>query len=457
MRPWPAAPRLGDDMLKPTLLLTCALALALAACDSGPEPEADGVDDSFLGGPKSDGSQIAEGTPEALGVLALVNEASLQVLDDDVGLDVRAASNIVEHRETPDPFDDLAELDAIPYVGPVALERLLSYAESNGYVPDAEPEPAPLAEGSDLALAVLDLANTASFVVLDDDVGLDRRAATNIVEHREGPDPQSNADDDPIETIAELDAIGHVGDVALGKLAAYAQDHGYLDPQLEAGDYRLWGCGFGYDQGRTTRIRAAAGRLFVLESNDIIEVADDGTFDFVTSDRCGATQTVSGSVDVARDTVELEFHRTTTYYSCSGTRRTQQRNTIVQSAYSTFDRATETSAPCNVTSRNVLLHGTVENSGSTSDFDEWVMLRTFRDQRAITWKLGQPTLQFYENVPVDDSGAFDTYYYSSSDQINFFNGTVDDGFIELEYGTGNYSTNTWIRWEMSGFYDPSWF
>lgn len=443
-------------MHKPTLLLTCAL--GLAACDTdAADLEADDADDSFLGGPKSDGALIAEGTPEALGVLALVNEAPQSVLDDDVALDARAASNIVEHRETPDPFDDLAELDAIPYVGPVALQRLLGYAEANGYVPDSEPQSDELTEGSELALAVLDLVNTAQFTILDDDVALDRRAAINIVEHRQGPDPQSDIDDDRIDTIAELDAIGHVGDVALGKLAAYAQDNGYLNPQLEAGDYQLWGCGLGYDSGRTTRVRVAADRLFIVESGDTIPVADDGTFDFVTSDNCAATQTVSGSVEVGRDTVDLEFHRTTTYYSCSGTTRTQQRNTIVQSAYSTLDRSTETSATCNVTSRNILLQGTAESSGNTTDFTEWVVLKTFRDQRSISWKLGQPTLQFYENVPVQDSGVFDTYYYSSPDQVHFFDGTVDNGLIELDYGTGNYSSNVWIRWKMTGFYDPSWF
>jgi len=434
-----------DEMLKPMLVLTCAL--ALVACDAhSPDARSDAANDSFLAGPKSDGALIAEGTPEALGVLALVNGAPFAVLDDDVALDVRAASNIVEHRDSPNPFDDLAELDAIPYVGPVALQRLLAYAEANGYVPDAAPQPAELTEGSDLALAVLDLVNTADVTVLDDDVALDRRAASNIVEHR---------DDNPIESIAELDGISYVGQVALGKLAAYALANGYLNPSLDPGDYDLWGCGFGYEEGRTTRVRAAADALFILDSGDTIPIGEDGTFDHVTSESCSATQTLSGSIDVRRDTVELELHRNTTYYSCSGNTRTQQRNTVVQSAYSTFDRVHETSSPCNVTSRNVLLQGTVASGGSTTDVDEWVVLETFRDQRAITWRQGQPTLQFYENVPVDADGVFDTYYYSSNDQIHFFGGTADGGLIELQFGTGNYGTNTWIRWEMSGFYDPS--
>ncbi len=446
---------LKDDMFKKKLLLACAF--ILVACDGADPPaNADGIDDSFLGGGKSDGSQIAEDTPEALGVLALVNEGSFEVLDDEVGLDARAASNIVEHREIPDPFDDLAELDAIPYVGPVALQRLLSYAESNGYFPDpqAPPDEDTLTEGSKLARAVLDLVNTASFTVLDDDVALDRRAATNIIEHREGPDSDSSEDDDPIDTLAELDAIGHVGSVALDKLAAYAMDNGYFDPQLDPGEYRLWGCGFGYDEGRTTRVRSAAGRLFVIDS-EVIEVADDGTFNAITDDGCFSTSTVWGSIDITRETVELEFHRDIQNYGCQGTRRGNPTYVISYNAHSTFDRATETLARCNVTSRNVLLHGSVESGGSTTGADEWVTLKTFRDQRAITRGLGQPTLQFAENVLVDDSGFFDVHYRTSLGVDVFFNGTVDDGVIEVNWGSE--SSSNLIRWDLTGFYDPSWF
>jgi hypothetical protein len=79
-------------------------------------------------------------------IVAFVNEASFEVLDDDVALDRRAAENIVGHRDGPDgvlgtadddPFDDLAELDAIPYVGPVALEKLRAWVEAQGLVNDA--------------------------------------------------------------------------------------------------------------------------------------------------------------------------------------------------------------------------------------------------------------------------------------------------------------------------------
>ena len=158
-------------------------------------------------------------------VLQLVNTASFTVLDDDVALDKRAAENIVDHRVgadgvdgsgDDDPFDTLEELDAIPYVGASALAKLLAYAEDNGLVVAQPPS-------ADDAL-VLALANTASQTVLDDDVALDKRAAENIVDHRNGPDGlPSTADDDPFDTIDELDAVPYVGKSALAKMLAYAQ------------------------------------------------------------------------------------------------------------------------------------------------------------------------------------------------------------------------------------------
>ncbi|MCX5743463.1 MAG: hypothetical protein NT062_13300 [Proteobacteria bacterium] len=69
---------------------------------------------------------------------------------------------------------------------------------------------------------VLDVVNTAATSVLDDDVPLDRRAAENIVAHRDGADGiHGTADDDPFDDLAELDAIPYVGPVALASLLAF--------------------------------------------------------------------------------------------------------------------------------------------------------------------------------------------------------------------------------------------
>jgi DNA uptake protein ComE-like DNA-binding protein len=75
------------------------------------------------------------------------------------------------------------------------------------------------------AQRVLDLvnypANDAAW--LDNTVGLDSRAAKNIVTARNGADGVSpSADDVYFTTTAQLDAVPYVGDAAFTKLAAYA-------------------------------------------------------------------------------------------------------------------------------------------------------------------------------------------------------------------------------------------
>ncbi len=76
-------------------------------------------------------------------MLALVNDpgVNFEELDDDAQLNATAARNTVGHRDGPDEtpqtgdddqFDDLGELDAVPYVGANALEALLAHAISKG-------------------------------------------------------------------------------------------------------------------------------------------------------------------------------------------------------------------------------------------------------------------------------------------------------------------------------------
>jgi DNA uptake protein ComE-like DNA-binding protein len=57
---------------------------------------------------------------QAQAVLALVNSATEQHLDLVVGLDRRAAGNILEAR----PFESLEALAAVSYVGRSAMEKL---------------------------------------------------------------------------------------------------------------------------------------------------------------------------------------------------------------------------------------------------------------------------------------------------------------------------------------------
>jgi hypothetical protein len=107
------------------LSLLCVVGCAASDLDID-----DGVDDSFGGGGKADA--FAEGSAEARGALLLVNDATvtLHELDVEIGLSSRAAKGIVAAR----PFASLPALDAVPYVGPRTLARLVEVARERGLV-----------------------------------------------------------------------------------------------------------------------------------------------------------------------------------------------------------------------------------------------------------------------------------------------------------------------------------
>ena len=70
---------------------------------------------------------LVEATPGANGVLALVNDPSttFELLDDDVGLDKRAARGLFEGR----PYDSIKEMDAVKWVGGRALDDHLAFVD----------------------------------------------------------------------------------------------------------------------------------------------------------------------------------------------------------------------------------------------------------------------------------------------------------------------------------------
>lgn len=211
--------------------LFSAAALSLIGC--APPPPASSSEE--IGAEHSD---IAHGSPEEAAVLALVNDPAIDfaILDDDVGLDRRAAENIITRRDGADAlvatsdddlFESIGELDAVPYVGASALDALLAYAVAHGYLPGTD---APSED--DLVYATLALANDRALGLadLDDAVGLDKRAAENIVAWRSGVDAvDGTADDRTFMTIGDLDDISYVADSALAKMRDYAVAHGYLE------------------------------------------------------------------------------------------------------------------------------------------------------------------------------------------------------------------------------------
>ncbi|HSA24498.1 MAG TPA: phospholipase D-like domain-containing protein, partial [Myxococcota bacterium] len=126
-------------------LFRCALGLALVAGCGGEAPDEDGLDDDIAVPGKADD---AWGACQVRQVLAWVNEptTSAAVLKT-IGLTSRPCKNIVSHRDGQDRlpttadddlFDTIEELDAVPYVGPKAMQRLVEAVAERC---QARPEP----------------------------------------------------------------------------------------------------------------------------------------------------------------------------------------------------------------------------------------------------------------------------------------------------------------------------
>ena len=133
-------------------VLACAL---LTACfQPGLEPSGDPPDDTAVdtdgGSDFADGDPeriVAEGSPEARATLAFLNDpgTDYQLLRIEVDLDARAASALIAHRNGPDTrfeteddnlFDDIAEVDAVEFIGDEALAAIVDHAVANGYGED---------------------------------------------------------------------------------------------------------------------------------------------------------------------------------------------------------------------------------------------------------------------------------------------------------------------------------
>lgn len=155
-------------------------------------------------------------------ILDFLNDCgtSFALLDDDVGLDSDAAENLVDHRDGADdacgsdddaPFGTLDDVADVPQVGDQTILAILEWLDG-GSDPDTGADDGTW-EGIAFTEAeqavVLEIANEASYTVLDEDVGLAADEASNIVDAR------------PIATMDDLAAVPQVGASALQKLLDY--------------------------------------------------------------------------------------------------------------------------------------------------------------------------------------------------------------------------------------------
>jgi len=109
---------------------------------------------------------VVEGVPltqdEAAAILAVANGATETQLDDDAGLDARAAANIVEAR----PLATVYELADISYVGPTAIGQLRDYAGTWEAPEEEEPVEEPPAECGTIQLTALANQDVTDFARL---------------------------------------------------------------------------------------------------------------------------------------------------------------------------------------------------------------------------------------------------------------------------------------------------
>jgi hypothetical protein len=115
--------------------MALALAAALAGCASEEDTILDEAEDVAVGD-KSDGDSY---TPCQLGaVVTFLNEGATVAELKATGIHQTAAEHVVAHRDGADRqfgtaddnlFDDVAEFDAVPYIGPRALAKLVAATE----------------------------------------------------------------------------------------------------------------------------------------------------------------------------------------------------------------------------------------------------------------------------------------------------------------------------------------
>ncbi len=221
---------------------------------------------------------ISMSPADAATVLALVNYPGTDAatLDDAVGLDSRAAQNIAAYRAGADGvlataddayFADLGELDAVPYVGDVAFQKLQAYAATHP-TPVAETVEGVYFRGWE-AQTVVWAVDNLDYAALD--AVLDARAAGNLVAAR------------PLSSVSAMGPVSYVGPSALESLRTAATTWW---PLMRTGDtHSLAGTfdGVAFDEQTATTA---------------LDIANHATFDQLTAH--GMTTSPANDIIAAR-------------------------------------------------------------------------------------------------------------------------------------------------------------
>ena len=183
------------------------------------------------------------GTAEEVGFLGFLNsrETTLSLLDEDLGLNRRAAEALIQRRNGRDglypsaddnPFASVVEVYGVRFVGPATIARIMAHVMDRGWMPGPwdvlgiyDGVPVAVVE----AQAALHIANTLSEDDLDGRVGLDARAVESIAQAR------------PLSTVEALVGLAHVGPATLSHLVRHGMDLDCGAPQDCAEGWRCLG------------------------------------------------------------------------------------------------------------------------------------------------------------------------------------------------------------------------
>lgn len=114
----------------------------------------------------------------------------------------------------------------------LTLAALATGCEAHNSEYTGEPliELGPQTTSTEAGLLMLLNDPATTYAVLDDKAGIDARAASNIIGHRNGYDGMFGTDDDQLfGSMREVDDIERVGPATLERLVAYAFEIGYMD------------------------------------------------------------------------------------------------------------------------------------------------------------------------------------------------------------------------------------